>query len=86
MGKLFMGCVPNVSEDVLAAVLKPMVDHRSEEFSAVLTSLTNRAKQVMQTKNDVAVLTASGTGGLEAAGINFIKPGDNVIIPSCGRF
>jgi aspartate aminotransferase-like enzyme len=86
MGKLFMGCVPNISEEVLASLLKPMIDHRSEEFSALLASLTERAKQVMQTKNDVAILTSSGTGGLEAAAINLIRPGDNVIIPSCGLF
>lgn len=86
MGKLFAGCVPNISEQVLATLLRPMIDHRSEEFSAVLTSLTNKVKQVMQTKNDVAVMTSSGTGGLEAAAINFIKPGDNVIVPSCGLF
>lgn len=86
MTKLFMGCCPNTSEVVLAALLKPTVDHRSEEFRAVLTSLTDKVKQVMQTKNDVAILTSSGTGGLEAAGINFVKPGDNVIIPTCGLF
>ena len=86
MGKLFMGSVPNVSERVLATFIQPMIDHRSEEFSAVLESCVNKVQQVMQTKNSIVILTSSGTGGLEAAGINFIKEGDNVIVPVSGLF
>jgi aspartate aminotransferase-like enzyme len=81
-----MGCCPSLSERVLAALVRPMIDHRSDEFRPILRSLVDKVKQVMQTNNDVAVLTSSGTGGLEAVRLNFLKKGDNVIVPVCGVF
>jgi aspartate aminotransferase-like enzyme len=86
MGELWMGCVPNMSERVLSALYRPEPDHRGETFGPLLDRIIKKVQQVMQTENDIAVMTSSGTGGLEAIGINFFKPGDNVIVPTCGLF
>jgi len=43
-------------------------------------------KYVFQTSNDVYILASSGTGGLEAAVVNFLSPGDNVIVVDAGKF
>lgn len=43
-------------------------------------------KHVLGTSNDVLVLVASGTGGLEAAVQNFFSPGDEVLVCSAGKF
>src|SRR4030042_3286820 len=43
-------------------------------------------KQLFQTKNDLFLLTCSGTGGMEAAVVNTLSPGDRVLVISIGAF
>jgi len=76
----------NVPDRVMRAMIKPMIDHRGPEFKALYESLTENIKYIFQTKNDVYVLTVSGTGGLECAVGNAINPGDKVIVPVFGLF
>ena len=45
----------------------------------------DRTQRVFQTSNDVVVLTASGTGAVEASVINLVKKGDNIVIPVNGN-
>lgn len=73
-------------DEVLAAMTKQMVDHRGPEFKDVLLRVTDRLKTFFQTKNDVVTLTAAGTGGLEAAIVNFLSPGERVLAVSIGVF
>jgi len=61
-----------------------MINHRGKEFFALIERVTAGLKQVYQTKNDVFILTASGTGGLEAAVVNTLSPGDRVLSATCG--
>jgi aspartate aminotransferase-like enzyme len=63
-----------------------MINHRGKEFGEILNSVTVRLKQVFQTKEDVLLLTSSGTGGLEAAIVNTLSPGDKVLSVSNGVF
>lgn len=63
-----------------------MINHRDKEFGALLNRVTDGLKQVHQTTNDLFILTASGTGGLEAAIVNTLSPGDKVLSASCGVF
>lgn len=71
---------------VLQSLSKPMISHRSAEFHRLLTGISERLRQVIGTANDVVVLTASGTGGLEAAIANTIEPGDRVLSVRVGHF
>jgi aspartate aminotransferase-like enzyme len=48
--------------------------------------LIEKAKYVFQTKGDVFVLTCSGTGGVECAMGNVVKPGDKIVVPTFGLF
>ncbi|MCS6800817.1 MAG: alanine--glyoxylate aminotransferase family protein [Chloroflexota bacterium] len=73
-------------EEVLMAMTKQMVDHRGPEFKDILLRVTERLKTFFQTKNDVVTLTAAGTGGLEAAIVNFLSPGETVLAVSIGVF
>ena len=73
-------------EEVLQAMTKQLINHRGEEFGKILNDLTARLKQLFQTKNDVFVLTGSGTGGMEAAIVNMLSPGDKVLSVSIGVF
>ncbi len=71
---------------VLEAMAKPMIDHRGPEFVRIMQRVTDKMKQVFMTKNDLFILTGSGTGGLEAAVVNTLSPGDKVIAVSTGVF
>src|SRR5512136_1152244 len=72
--------------EVLAIMSKQMINHRGAEFHAMLTAVTNNLKAIYQTKNDLFVLTGSGTGGMEAAAVNVLSPGDKVLSVSIGVF
>jgi len=63
-----------------------MIDHRGPEFAAILAEITAGAKRVFKTKNDLLLLTSSGTGGLESAVANLVSPGDEVVAALCGNF
>jgi len=73
-------------EEVLQAMGLQMVNHRGPEFAKVLNNVTAKLKQLFQTKNDLFLLSGSGTGGLEAAAVNTMSPGDKVLSVSIGVF
>jgi aspartate aminotransferase-like enzyme len=72
--------------EVLEAMARQMVNHRGPEFHQLLTEVTADLKKVFQTKNDLLLLTGSGTGGLEAAVANMLSAGDKVLSVSIGVF
>ena len=72
--------------EVLQAMTKQMVDHRGEEFGQIMSEVTDKLKQLFQTKNDLFLLTGSGTGGLEAGIVNTLSPGDKVLSVAIGVF
>src|SRR6266576_1429037 len=73
-------------ERVVRSMNRPMIDHRGPEFAAILAEVTAGAKRVFRTKNDLLLLTSSGTGGLESAVANLVSPGDEVVAALCGNF
>ena len=75
-----------VPPEVLSALSHPMINHRSADFKAVLTDVTEGLKWSYQTKNDVLILTASGTGAMEAAIVNTLSPGEKIMILNIGAF
>ena len=70
----------------LHAMMGSDIHHRTEDFRKLYKPVLADLKEVMGTSNDVLVLVASGTGGLEAAAQNFFSPGDKVIVCSAGKF
>jgi len=72
--------------EVLQAMARQMINHRGPEFGQILNDITAKLKQLFQTKGDVFLLTCSGTGGLEAAIVNMLSPGDKVLSVSIGFF
>jgi aspartate aminotransferase-like enzyme len=75
-----------VPEKVLLAMAKHPIGHRSGDFSQIIAELTENLKWLHQTQNDVLMLTVSGTGAMEAGMINFLSPGDRVIVGVNGKF
>ena len=79
------GPIP-VPDDILQEMSQPMINHRGPEFEEILHRVTDRLKQVFETENDLYILTASGTGAMEAAVVNTLSPGDTVLCASSGVF
>ena len=75
-----------VPEDVLLELARPVIHHRSNEAKQVVADVLEGLKEVFQTKNDVMILTASGTGAMEAALVNAVPPGGKAIVLSAGYF
>lgn len=75
-----------VPQDVLLEMAREMINHRGAEFSNLLKSSTELLKKIFKTNNDVLILTASGTGGMEAAVVNFFSQGEEVLVGICGVF
>ena len=63
-----------------------MINHRGPEFAELIRALNEGLKPVFQTRNDVLVLTCSGTGGLEAIVTNTLSPGERAMVVSIGVF
>ncbi|MGB8952832.1 MAG: alanine--glyoxylate aminotransferase family protein [Candidatus Aminicenantales bacterium] len=75
-----------VPEKVLAVAAEPLIHHRTPEFSKILMEVTEGLQYVFGTKEDVFVLTSSGTGAMEAAVVNTLCAGDGVISINAGKF
>jgi aspartate aminotransferase-like enzyme len=63
-----------------------MINHRGPEFAAMLDRILTGMKPFFGTTSDVAMLTCAGSGGLEAAIVNTLSPGDRVLAVSIGSF
>ncbi len=75
-----------VPEDVLLELARPVIHHRSDEAKEVITEVIAGLKEVFGTKNDVLILTASGTGAMEAAAVNTVQPGGKALVLNAGHF
>ncbi|HEY9809743.1 MAG TPA: alanine--glyoxylate aminotransferase family protein [Halomicronema sp.] len=75
-----------VPEQALLALSKHPIGHRSGDFSKIMADVTQNLKWLHQTQNDVLSLTVSGTGAMEAGIINFLSPGDRVLVGTNGKF
>ena len=75
-----------VPESVLLAMAKHPIGHRSGEFSDILKEVYADLKWLFQTKNEVFIYAASGTGAMEAALSNIVNQGDKVLCLIIGNF
>ncbi len=83
---LFTPGPTEVPPDVLLEMARPIIHHRTPEFSAELDRVRERLKPLFGTKQEVLVLSASGTGAMEAAVCNLLAPGDEAIFVNGGKF
>lgn len=75
-----------VPEDIVEAMSNPMINHRGPEFMELISRTTEQLKQVFMTRGDLYILTASGTGAMEASVVNTLSPGDKVLAATAGAF
>ncbi len=75
-----------VPDRILRAMSLPTIDHRGPEFGALGLELLAKIKQVFKTRNPVIIYPASGTGAWEAALVNTLSAGDQVLMFETGHF
>ena len=73
-------------DQVREAGARQMINHRGPEFRELIGRASQRMKAAFATEREVLILTASGTGGMEAAVVNHLSPGDGVLAVSIGAF
>ena len=77
----------NVPDRVLRAIDFPTVDHRGPEFGVLGKNVLAGMKRIFKsTQGDVVIYPASGTGAWEAALVNTLSPGDQVLMYETGHF
>lgn len=71
---------------VREAGARQMINHRGPEFAGMQERVVGGLREFFGTANDIVLLTCAGTGGLEAAIVNTLSPGDRVLAVSIGAF
>jgi aspartate aminotransferase-like enzyme len=72
--------------DVRAAQSAQMIDHRGTDFAEMLRETSRGIGSLIGASGEVLLLTGSGTGGMEAAVVNTLSPGDRVLVVVTGGF
>jgi aspartate aminotransferase-like enzyme len=75
--------IPKVVREVLS---KPIVHHRTPEFELTLAFCLKALKQMFATDGHVFIQCSTGSGGMEAALVNTLAPGDEVLSVVSGKF
>ena len=77
----------NPYPEVPLAMGRPLLGHLDPEFIAVLDETSDRLRQVYRTGNPLTFpVSATGSAGMEASFVNFVRPGDVVVIGVNGVF
>ena len=76
----------SVPAEVLLSMAHPLFHHRTPRFQAIMKETLQRAKRVLLTSNDLAILSSSGTGAMEMAVANLASSGRKAITVEGGKF
>lgn len=82
--KLFIPGPVSVHPEVTEAMARPMIGHRTPEFSALFRDVVSGVQDVLQTENHVYLGTNSATGFMEAAVRNTVRKRALNLV--CGAF
>src|SRR5713101_5338099 len=79
------GPTPVLPEAVLS-MAAPILNHRKDDFKRLFRECVDLLKAVYKTKSDPIILTASGSGAMEAAVTNLLSAGDKARVVVGGKF
>jgi aspartate aminotransferase-like enzyme len=75
-----------IPKKVELAMAQDMISHRTEEFVKLYKETTQKVKPIFGTKQDILFLPSGGTAALEAAVVNTVSPGEEVVVVTVGAF
>lgn len=84
--RLFTPGPTPLSPEVQAALARPIVHHRTDEFRALFKQSLSGLQAFLKTSDEVLLLACSGTGAMEAALVNVLSPGDAMLVLVAGNF
>src|SRR5712691_6889199 len=86
--RLLLGPGPSPVDDrILAAMAAPVLGHLDPLFLRCMDDVQNLLRYVFETENRVTIpISATGSAGMEAALVNVIEPGDEVVVCINGVF
>jgi alanine-glyoxylate transaminase/serine-glyoxylate transaminase/serine-pyruvate transaminase len=76
----------NIPDRVLSAMMRPAIDMSNPGFGAMVRSCFDDLKTVFKTEGEVFIYASNGHGAWEAALVNVLSPGDQVLVPEAGHF
>jgi aspartate aminotransferase-like enzyme len=84
--RMFMpGPTPYLPEAMIQSLVTPM-HHRKDDFKNLFREVQAGLQQVFKTSNEVLILSCSGSGGMEAAMVNTVAPGEKALLAVAGKF
>ncbi len=84
--KLFTPGPGNVPQFIRVQLSKDLIHHRMSDYEKILKRVEKKLQEVFMTKQDVLVLTSSGTGAMESSVVNLFSKGDEVLVINTGFF
>jgi aspartate aminotransferase-like enzyme len=84
--KLLIPGPVELSPEVLQEMARPLIGHRTPDFEEILVECWEGMKELYQTRNDVVLITGSGTAGMDAAVASTLREGEEVISITGGKF
>jgi len=86
--RLLMGPGPsNPYPEVTLALARPVLGHLDPEFLAILDETNDRLRLAFGTSNALTLpISGTGSAGMEASFVNFVRPGDPVVVGVNGVF
>ncbi len=75
-----------VPPEALLEMARPIPHHRAPEFEVLMAEVREGLKSLFQTTEEVLLFAASGTGGMEAAVVNTLSPGERALVIRGGKF
>jgi aspartate aminotransferase-like enzyme len=73
---------PRVSQ----VMAEPILYHRAPAFIEVYARVLERLPAIFGTQGNVLTFAASGSGAMESAVANLVRPGEPAVVASCGKF
>jgi aspartate aminotransferase-like enzyme len=83
---LFTPGPTEIPAEVLASQSQPIIHHRTDEYRKIFLEQTRLLQEHLGTTQPVLTLAASGSGAMEAALVNLLSPGDEIIAVEGGKF
>lgn len=83
---LFTPGPTNIPESIREVLGQDLIHHRMADYHQLLKEVNQGLKQIFDTKNDILILTSSGTGSMESTIVNLFSTGDEVLVINTGWF
>ena len=86
--RILMGPGPsNVHYRVYQAMLTPVIGYLDPELLRCMDEISEMLRGLFQTRNRMTLaISATGSSGMEASFVNFVEPGDTVVVGVNGFF